>query len=47
MLGEAIKDEGIEERLIVKDISEVVEFQGYHTNQACDKSSTIPPEYPA
>jgi Fe-S oxidoreductase len=32
MLGEAIKDEGIEERLIVKDISEVVESQGQHTN---------------
>jgi len=32
MLGEAIKDEGIEERLTVQDISEVVEFQGYHTN---------------
>jgi Fe-S oxidoreductase len=31
MLGEAVKDEGIEERLIVKDISEVVEFQGHHT----------------
>ena len=32
MLGEAIKDEGIEERLIVKDISEVVEFQGHNTH---------------
>jgi len=32
MLGEAIKDEGIEERLIVKDISELVEFQAHHTN---------------
>jgi Fe-S oxidoreductase len=31
MLGEAIKDEGIEERLIVKDVSEVV-VQGHHTN---------------
>jgi Fe-S oxidoreductase len=27
MLGEAIRDEGLEERLIIKDISEVVEFQ--------------------
>jgi len=32
MLGEAIKDEGIKERLIVKDISEVAEFQGHHTD---------------
>jgi len=32
MLGEAVKDEGIEERLTVKDISEVIQFQGYHTN---------------
>jgi Fe-S oxidoreductase len=32
MLGEAVKDEGIEDRLIVKDISEVGEFQGHHTN---------------
>lgn len=32
MLSEAIKDEGIEERLIVKDISEVVEFQGHNTH---------------
>jgi Fe-S oxidoreductase len=32
MLSEAIKDEGIEDRLIVKDISEVVESQGQHTN---------------
>jgi Fe-S oxidoreductase len=31
MLSEAIKDEGIEEKLIVKDISEVVEFQVHHT----------------
>jgi Fe-S oxidoreductase len=32
MLSEAIKDEGIEERLIVKDISELIEFQGLPTN---------------
>jgi Fe-S oxidoreductase len=32
MLGEAIKGEGIEERLIVKDISELVEFQGRSTH---------------
>jgi len=32
MLGEAIKDEEIEERLIVKDISELLEFQGHLTN---------------
>jgi Fe-S oxidoreductase len=32
MLSEALKDEGIEERLIVKDISELVEFQGHSTH---------------
>jgi Fe-S oxidoreductase len=32
MLGEAIKDEGIEERLIVKDISELLEFRKHLTN---------------
>jgi hypothetical protein len=32
MLGEAIKDEGIEERLVVKDVSELLEFQGLPTN---------------
>ncbi len=32
MLGEAIKDEEMEERLIVKDISELLEFQGHLTN---------------
>jgi len=32
MLGEAIKDEGIEERLIVKDISELLESRGHLTN---------------
>jgi len=32
MLGEAIKDEGIEERLVVKDISELLEFRGHLTN---------------
>jgi Fe-S oxidoreductase len=32
MLSEALKDEGIEDRLIVKDISELLEFQGHRTN---------------
>ena len=32
MLGEAIKDEGLDERLVIRDISEVIEFQGHHTN---------------
>jgi len=32
MLGEAIKDEGIEEGLTVKDISEVLQLQEPHTN---------------
>jgi Fe-S oxidoreductase len=32
MLVEAVKDEGIEERLIVKDISELLEFRGHLTN---------------
>ena len=32
MLGEALKDEGIEERLIVKDVSELLEFRGLPPN---------------